>query len=65
MRIRLDEEATIARQYGTGTWAFFRGAMDEFCRKGMRNRVFLILCIFTLGNLSGAAGKHQTSRKLI
>jgi hypothetical protein len=33
--------------------------MDEFCRKGMRNRVYLILCIFTLGNLSGAAGKLQ------
>lgn len=53
---RLNEEASVASKYGTGSWAFFRGAMDEFSRRGMRNRVFLVFCAFALANLSGASG---------
>lgn len=53
---RLNEEAGVASKYGTGSWAFFRGAMDEFSRRGMRNRVFLVFCAFALNNLSGASG---------
>lgn len=53
---RLNEEAGVASKYGTGSWAFFRGAMDEFSRPGMRNRVFLVFCAFALQNLSGASG---------
>jgi hypothetical protein len=56
IRGRLDEESGIASRYGTGPWAFFRGAMHEFSRPGMRNRVLLVLCSFTLQNMSGAAG---------
>jgi MFS family permease len=53
---RLNEEASVASKYGLGSWAFFRGAMDEFSRRGMRNRVFLVFCAFALNNLSGASG---------
>lgn len=53
---RLNEEASVASKYGQGSWAFFRGAMDEFSRRGMRNRVFLVFCAFALNNLSGASG---------
>ena len=57
IRIRLSEEAVIAGRYGTGPWAFFRGALYELSRKGMWNRVLLVFCSFTLQNMSGAAGK--------
>ena len=50
------EEASVASKYGQGPWAFFRGAMDEFSHRGMRNRVFLVFCAFALNNLSGASG---------
>lgn len=56
IRGRLAEEAIIAGQYGTGAWAFFRGAMYEFSRKGMWNRIVLVFCMFALQNMSGAAG---------
>jgi hypothetical protein len=67
MEQRLEEEASIASGYGTGSWAFFRGAMFEFSRKGMWNRVFLIFCAFTLANLSGASGKPgiRTALKIL
>lgn len=57
LRQRLDEEAAVASRYGSGPYALFRGAMHEFAQKGMRNRVLVVLCAFTLQNLSGAAGK--------
>lgn len=56
IRGRLADEASIASRYGTGSWAFFRGALNEFSRKGMKNRVALIICAFILQNMSGAAG---------
>lgn len=56
IRMRLDEESTIAESYGSGPWAFFRGALNELSQPGMRNRVLLVLCAFVLQNLSGAAG---------
>ena len=56
IRVRLAEEAVISTKYGTGSWAFFRGAMQELSRPGMRNRVILVLCSFILQNMSGAAG---------
>ena len=55
---RLNEEASVAGKYGSGSWAFFRGAMDEFSRRGMRNRVFLVFCSFALQNFAGAAGLY-------
>lgn len=58
---RLNEEAGVARKYGIGPWAFFRGAMDDFSRRGMRNRVFLVFCAFALANLSGASGKKKST----
>ncbi|KAH8880990.1 general substrate transporter [Thozetella sp. PMI_491] len=64
MQNRLAEEASIAETYGTGSWAFFRGAMSEFSRKGMRNRVFLVFWSFTLQNLSGAAAINYYSPTL-
>jgi hypothetical protein len=64
MRNRLTEEATIAAKYGSGSWAFFRGAMAEFSRKGMRNRIFLVFCSFTLANLSGASAINYYSPTL-
>lgn len=53
---RLEEEAAIASGYGTGPWSFARGALHELSRPGMRNRVYLVTCAFTLTQLSGAAG---------
>ena len=64
IRNRLAEEASIATTYGSGSWAFFRGAMAEFSRKGMRNRVFLVFCAFTLANLSGASAINYYSPTL-
>ena len=64
MRNRLAEEAAIAAKYGNGSWAFFRGAMAEFSRKGMRNRIFLVFCAFTLANLSGASAINYYSPTL-
>ncbi|KAF9894158.1 hypothetical protein FE257_009131 [Aspergillus nanangensis] len=61
---RLTEEDTIAARYGTGSWAFFRGAMEELSRKGMRNRVLLVLCSFILQNMSGAAAINYYSPTL-
>jgi hypothetical protein len=57
MRARLDDEAAVAAGYGTGPWALMRGAMHEFSRRGMWNRVVLVFCSFVLQNMSGAAGK--------
>jgi hypothetical protein len=56
MKERLDGEAAIAAKFGSGLWGYFRGAMHEFSKKGMRNRVALVFCAFALQNLSGAAG---------
>lgn len=53
---RLDDEAAITAKYGSGLWGYFRGALHEFSKKGMRNRVLLVFCAFALQNLSGAAG---------
>jgi MFS family permease len=61
---RLNEEASVASKYGTGSWAFFRGAMDEFSRRGMRNRVFLVFCSFALQNFAGAAGMYSSFKIL-
>ncbi|KAF3389162.1 Quinate permease [Penicillium rolfsii] len=61
---RLNEEASVASKYGLGSWAFFRGAMDEFSRRGMRNRVFLVFCAFALNNLSGASAINYYSPTL-
>ncbi|CAI7580203.1 hypothetical protein N7533_009886 [Penicillium manginii] len=61
---RLNEEASVASKYGTGSWAFFRGAMDEFSRRGMRNRVFLVFCSFALQNFAGAAAINYYSPTL-
>jgi MFS family permease len=58
LRARLEEEAAVASGYGSGSYALFRGAMHEFAQKGMRIRVVVITCAFTLQNLSGAAGKQ-------
>lgn len=59
IRNRLNEESSVANKYGAGSWAFFRGAMDEFSRRGMRNRVFLVFCSFALQNFAGAAGIYD------
>lgn len=64
IRSRLAEEAAIAGSYGTGPWAFFRGAMHEFSRQGMRNRVILVACSFALQNMSGAAAINYYSPTL-
>ncbi|KAJ5730662.1 uncharacterized protein N7483_005170 [Penicillium malachiteum] len=64
IRNRLNEEAGVASKYGTGSWAFFRGVLDDFSRKGMRNRVFLVFCAFTLQNFSGAAAINYYSPTL-
>ncbi|KAI5865417.1 general substrate transporter [Durotheca rogersii] len=61
---RLREEAAVSAAYGTGSWALFRGAMKEFSRRGMRNRVLLVFCAFTLQNLSGAAAINYYSPTL-
>lgn len=57
IQVRLEEEAVIARGYGTGFYAYCRGALKELSMRGMRNRVWWIWCAFTLQNLSGAAGE--------
>lgn len=59
IRSRLADEAIIAGKYGSGSWAFFRGALYELSRKGMWNRVLLVFCSFALQNMSGAAGKFD------
>ena len=59
IRSRLADEAVIAGKYGSGPWAFFRGALFELSRKGMWNRVLLVFCSFALQNMSGAAGKFH------
>lgn len=64
MRDRLAEEAAVSGKYGTGRWAFFRGAMSELSRKGMRNRVFLIFCGFALQNFGGAGAINYYSPTL-
>ncbi|KAI5468061.1 general substrate transporter [Mariannaea sp. PMI_226] len=64
IRSRLSEEAAVAAKYGTGPWAFFRGALAELSRKGMWNRVVLVLCAFTLQNMSGAAAINYYSPTL-
>lgn len=64
MQKRLDEEASLAAAYGTGRGAVFRGAMRELARPGMRNRVFLVFCAFTLQNMSGAAAINYYSPTL-
>lgn len=56
MQERLDNEADLASSYGTGFGAYLRGAFKELSLPGMRNRVLLVFCAFTLQNLSGAAG---------
>ncbi|KAH7031392.1 general substrate transporter [Microdochium trichocladiopsis] len=63
---RLAAEASIASAYGppTSNWALLRGAMDEFSKPGMRNRVALVFCAFTLQNLSGAAAINYYSPTL-
>lgn len=61
---RLHEEASISAAYGSGQWAFYRGAMKEFSRKGMRNRVVLVFCAFALQNLSGASAINYYSPTL-
>ncbi|EHA46536.1 quinate permease [Pyricularia oryzae 70-15] len=64
MRGRIADEAAIASRYGTGTMAFIKGAMFEFSRKGMWNRVLLVFCAFALQNMSGAAAINYYSPTL-
>ncbi|KAF4121909.1 Sugar (and other) transporter [Geosmithia morbida] len=64
IRSRLDDEAHISSKYGAGTLAFFRGALYELSRKGMRNRVALVFVSFSLQNLSGAAAINYYSPTL-
>ncbi|KAH8835985.1 general substrate transporter [Flagelloscypha sp. PMI_526] len=64
IQVRLDEEEEIAKAYGTGYYAFVRGALKELSMKGMRNRVWFVWCAFTLQNLSGAAAINYYSPTL-
>ncbi|KEF51462.1 uncharacterized protein A1O9_12379 [Exophiala aquamarina CBS 119918] len=64
MKERLDGEAVIAAKFGGGLYGYFRGAMHEFSKKGMRNRVGLVFCAFALQNLSGAAAINYYSPTL-
>jgi hypothetical protein len=64
MRNRLEEEEVISTRYGSGRWAFIRGAINELSQKGMRNRVFLVFCAFTLANMSGASAINYYSPTL-
>ncbi|QKX53349.1 uncharacterized protein TRUGW13939_00427 [Talaromyces rugulosus] len=64
MRNRLEEEEAISTRYGSGRWAFIRGAINELSQKGMRNRVFLVFCAFTLANMSGASAINYYSPTL-
>ncbi|RYP70418.1 hypothetical protein DL771_005459 [Monosporascus sp. 5C6A] len=61
---RLAEEASISAAYGSGVWAFYRGAMKQFSQKGMRNRLVLVFCAFALQNVSGAAAINYYSPTL-
>lgn len=61
MQARLDDEAAMSAKYGSGLWGYFRGALNELSKKGMRNRVGLVFCAFALQNLSGAAGMDVIS----
>ncbi|RYP06514.1 hypothetical protein DL764_003108 [Monosporascus ibericus] len=61
---RLAEEASISAAYGSGLWAFYRGAMKQFSQKGMRNRLVLVFCAFALQNVSGAAAINYYSPTL-
>ncbi|RYP15899.1 hypothetical protein DL765_005433 [Monosporascus sp. GIB2] len=61
---RLAEEASISAAYGSGPWAFYRGAMKQFSQKGMRNRLVLVFCAFALQNVSGAAAINYYSPTL-
>jgi MFS family permease len=64
MQHRLDEERAIAARYGSGSFAFIRGCFNELSRPGMRNRVLLVFCAFTLQNLSGASAINYYSPTL-
>lgn len=64
IRSRLEEEEAIADRYGAGRWAYFKGAVNELSQKGMRNRVLLVLCAFTLNNMSGASAINYYSPTL-
>merc|ERR1712000_419405 len=64
MRTRLEDEAMVASKYGSGSWAFFRGALFELSRKGMWNRVLLVFIAFALQNMSGAAAINYYSPTL-
>lgn len=64
IRSRLADELKIAGRYGTGPWAMFKGVIAELARKGMRNRLLLIVCAFSLQNMSGAAAINYYSPTL-
>lgn len=64
IRSRLQEEESIATRYGPSRWGFIRGAIHEMMQKGMRNRVFLVACAFTLNNSSGASAINYYSPTL-
>ncbi|PNS17048.1 Hexose transporter 2 [Sphaceloma murrayae] len=64
MQERLDGERAISAKHGTGLMAYIKGAFEEFSKKGMRNRVLLVLCAFSLQNLSGAAAINYYSPTL-
>ncbi|ATY61706.1 MFS quinate transporter [Cordyceps militaris] len=64
IRSRLADEMKIAGRYGTGSWAMFKGVIAELARKGMRNRVLLVVCAFSLQNMSGAAAINYYSPTL-
>jgi hypothetical protein len=64
MQHRLNEERAIAARYGSGSFAFIRGCFNELSRPGMRNRVLLVFCAFTLQNLSGASAINYYSPTL-
>lgn len=61
---RIQEEASLSAAYGTGTLAFYRGALKQFCQRGMRNRVLLVFLAFALQNMSGAAAINYYSPTL-
>ncbi|KKY23020.1 putative quinate permease [Phaeomoniella chlamydospora] len=64
MEHRLNEERALASSYGTGPMAYIRGALNELSRPGMRNRVLLVFCMFSLQNLSGASAINYYSPTL-
>ena len=61
---RLQEEASLSAAYGSGPLAFYRGALKQFCQRGMRNRVLLVFLAFALQNMSGAAAINYYSPTL-